>query len=91
MNPICFLFGHKSRELHPGILLCERCYENEYGTQWTDAERYGALDPIRLLFRAVSRWLFPRCQHCGKRTWRRRRCFRDEFCSDKCFDEWMPF
>ena len=94
-NPICYLFGHRTIEATAGVEVCERCGDHVAyyldGSQWTDRERYGLVEPIRKVWRAAWRFAFPRCQQCGKRIWRRRRFVPDEFCSTKCFSEWLPF
>jgi len=89
----CWLLGHDPEDISQGVEMCKRCGETVAyyldGSQWTDRERYGLVDPLRAGWYLFRRWAWPRCQHCGKRLWFRR-C-SDRFCSEKCFDEYVPF
>ena len=92
---LCWLLGHEPEDVTQGVEECKRCGEvvSYYldGSQWTDRERYGFIDPLRRLWQRFSRWTWPRCWHCGKRlAFRRYRLDRD-FCCQKCCDEWVPF
>ena len=93
MNARCWLFGHKPEDVAQGVEECKRCGETVAyyldGSQWTDRERYGLIDPLRCLWYRVARWTWPRCEHCGKRLWFRR--YNETFCSDECFTKWLPF
>lgn len=94
----CRFFGHKIIEPTAGVELCERCGDSvayyHDGSQWTDRERYGLVEPIRNWYWIMKRrWLpsiFRRCDQCNKRMWFGSLYDRD-FCCKTCHDEWLPF
>jgi hypothetical protein len=91
---LCWLFGHDPIEPTSGVEVCQRCGDSVAyyldGSQWTYRERYGVLDPLRAFAFRVRSLALPRCDQCGKLLlFRRRVC--ETFCSEKCFDEWIPF
>ena len=65
--------------------VCERCGAALYYGDITP----GQLEPmIRAYHRLKARLKIKRCQQCHARmSWFR----KNDFCSDKCFDEWIPF
>ena len=92
-NVLCYLLGHKACEPTAGVELCERCGDAaDYygdGSQWTDGERYGLVDPLRRLYWRLRQWTMPRCPKCGKSLLFKKKY--NDFCSNKCFSEWIPF
>lgn len=94
----CRLVGHAITEPTAGVELCERCGDSVAfyldGSQWTDRERFGLIEPIRGWVRIVRRRWLPswlrRCDQCNKRMWFGSSYDRD-FCSKKCHDKWIPF
>lgn len=93
-NVICIVMGHKTTEPTAGVELCDRCGDSvayyHDGTQWTDRERYGLIDPLRRFCWRIRRWTMPRCRMCHK-SLLFRKPYSDEFCSDECFSNWIPF
>ena len=86
----CVLIGCICAENYPG---CYRCQEGLYEG---DFIQYGKLDWV---FRLYDRWLYWRrrialklgrakCDQCGKKYWRGH---DDRFCSEECFDDFIPF
>ena len=93
-NVTCYVFGHKPTEVTAGVEACDRCGDTVAyyvdGTQWTDRERYGLIEPLRIVCRRILQWSWPRCYHCGKRLVFRRKVGY-LFCSLQCEDDWIPF
>jgi len=93
MKILCFLFGHKPREEWGGYE-CTRCqdYVRTWDDEeWTYAEQYGCFWWLIVPLKNRPRFVWPRCQHCGKRLWFCRYGGDGEFCSDECFTRWLPF
>lgn len=68
--------------------ICGRCGEDYYGEFpihrgiW---ER--AVYPVRRFKQAV----WPKCNQCGRLLLFRERHYGGDFCSEACFQEWLPF
>lgn len=90
----CKIFGHKITEPASGVEHCTRCDDHAAyyydGSQWTDRERNGLVQPLRELWYRLRNWTMPRCDQCGKSLLFRRKVAHD-FCSRTCHDEWIPF
>lgn len=73
-------------DLHDEYPACHRCGSALYGGDFIEA---GWLDPlISAYYRLKRRLEIKHCDVCGKRMpWRR----TVPCCSDKCFDQWIPF
>lgn len=71
---------------------CDRCGSALYDPNFI---QYGWLDPLFRFYwkaRRFIRRLGPRkCYECGKRIRRGYCSEHPEFCSEKCFDNWIPF
>lgn len=97
-NLVCWLIGHDPTTVAPGVDVCDRCGDTvsyyHDGTQWTDRELYGVIDPLRWYWWRLRHDFLPsvcrKCDQCGKRMWLGSR-YSSEFCSKKCHDEWIPF
>ncbi len=68
---------------------CSRCG----GALYYDFIDRGLLQPIfDLYYRVKKKLTVPRCQQCKQRLpWIRNDKVDRDFCSDRCFDEWIPF
>lgn len=94
---LCWLLGHKASEPTSGVTLCDRCgsVEAPYldGSEWTEAEREGAVRRVKNLFHRIKALALPRCLQCGKLIWRRKGEPNRSlwWCSDKCAAEYVPF
>lgn len=81
----CRLYSCKDSDHFPG---CDRCGAALYG-EGNFIDR-GWLWPILRLWFAAREATWPRCWHCNRRLWMRRRIERN-FCSADCYDAWIPF
>jgi hypothetical protein len=83
---ICRLIGCVVAEDYPA---CYRCNTDLYDGDFIQA---GWLEPVfrawRRTRRFVERFSGRRCAVCSRRFWRRG---DDWTCSDKCFEDWLPF
>lgn len=81
----CRLLGCICSEVYPG---CHRC---ETGIYDVDYVQIGLLDPVFRAYarvrRFVERFTGRKCDQCGRRYWRG----NPYVCSDKCFNDWLPF
>jgi len=82
----CKLFGCDAGKFP----CCDRCHTDLYDPGFVDI---GKLTPmvwfIRRHTRQVRRVLFGRrCDECKRRF---RRGYNESVCSEKCFDNWLPF
>ena len=79
---ICHAIGCRMSDTAP---VCERCG----GALYYDFIDEGRLEPlISACRRLMDRLKAKRCIECGARMPRRS---KEEFCSAKCFDNWIPF
>lgn len=81
----CILLGCECEEHYPA---CHFCGADIY----EDFIQFGKLEPlfqlgyrIRRMIRKLHR---KRCEQCGRKFWHG---YDDEFCSQECADEWLPF
>ncbi len=79
---ICWLIGCEQDDYYG--YTCSRC-----GQDYDGFARGLFSKPVYRLRRIILSWPFVReCGNCGKRFI----TFRDAFCcSQKCYDEWVPF
>lgn len=78
---VCHAFGCRIGD-HS---VCERCGSALYYGDITP----GRLEPLlRAYRRLAARLKVKRCQQCHARI---SRFGKEDFCSDKCFEEWIPF
>lgn len=81
----CELFGCVCAENYPA---CYRCNADLY----EDFIQTGRLKPLFCVYwsalRLVQTVTGKRCQVCSRRYWHG---YDDYVCSDKCFEDWLPF
>jgi hypothetical protein len=83
----CHLLGCADHEFAP---CCGRCGTDVYDPAYVESAR-AWLYPLRRRWWAARAWAWPRCHECGRRLWPWTRRVSDEFCSQACFDRWIPF
>ena len=92
----CFLFGHNP-DPYMGYF-CTYC-DKEFKDYLNYTEEWGKIGwhihKVKQSFQlrwAVYRWraIFPRCEQCNKLLLFRKR-HRKDFCSEKCYNNYLPF
>jgi hypothetical protein len=68
---------------------CRRCRTIVHSEQFVQRGLLGRVIPHELLSRwsRLCRFVRSHCPNCSKRLW----FSKQQFCSDKCLDEWIPF
>lgn len=97
-NILCYLFGHKATEPTSGVMVCDRCdsVDAPYldGSEWTEAERDGAIRRLRSFCCHIKHLVLPRCLQCRKLIiWpHKKEAYGSRWwCSDKCAADYVPF
>ncbi len=91
---LCWAWGHDAVEVAPCVDECRRCgawVDLMAGPDWSERERYGAFDVVRVAWSRLRRLAVPRCDHCGRLMWFGRGEGLGSFCSKACHDAWLPF
>jgi hypothetical protein len=80
----CHLLGCECKNNYPS---CDYC-NTHYSDEWIETTRLQKF--IWWVQRLFKEPLFSRCSECEKRIFRPF-AYNESFCSEKCYDKWMPF
>jgi predicted nucleic-acid-binding Zn-ribbon protein len=80
----CVLFGCWCDE-HSA---CPKCGAQVYDGDYIQIGKMDWMFKVRDLFKGTYRFVNRRCDVCGKRMLF---TYKQNVCSDSCFDKWIPF
>lgn len=83
---LCKLWGCYCSDTHD--FSCPRCGAALYDADFVQIGRLEWVYRVRDFFRGKYAFITRRCDVCRKRMWFTR---HNPCCSEKCYDQWLPF